>query len=143
MLASGAVEAAGFALEVGNALAEGSFIRPNGMAKCETPTAQPSSRARANRDLREREPIVAQAFAAADRSRLRRLHRQAGKPVTAAENGPVAKWRPGRCYAFASSSSFFRASVTFAAISEGASWYTWNFILYVPRPCVIEWSVVA
>jgi len=34
-------------------------------------------------------------------------------------------------------------SVTFAVTSEGASWYTWNFILYVPRPCVTECSVVA
>src|SRR2546422_7767616 len=45
--------------------------------------------------------------------------------------------------AFASSSSFFRASTSLCATSGGTSWYTWNFWRYVPRPWVSECSTVA
>ena len=68
---------------------------------------------------------------------------QVGAPVDKlVEREPEAQPAPPP-HAFASSSSFFRTSATFCAASGGTSWYTWNFARYVPRPCVIECSVVA
>ena len=60
--------------------------------------------------------------------------------ITVTAASPPAR-RPSRLQD-ATACSFWFSAATFAATSGGASAYPWNFSRWVPRPWVMEWSVV-